>query len=168
MAMDAYTLLVAVGTLVVVREALSFLYVLYKGMIRPPKKLTKYGKWAVVTGATDGIGKAVSFELARRGCSVVLVSRTQSKLDAVAAELKDTCPNVEVKTEAVDFGNLSKARTAALRKHVSAPARRNTRGGRTHLLPGVVTLAAPAHGRPRLPPRFPGAPLGAGGILGRA
>ena len=104
------TLIWVAGTLFLAKELVSFLYVFYKGLLRAPKDLTKYGKWAVVTGATDGIGKAISFELARRGCSVVLVSRTQSKLDAVAAELKEAYPKVDVKTEAVDFGNLTKAR----------------------------------------------------------
>ncbi|EOD06825.1 hypothetical protein EMIHUDRAFT_258738, partial [Emiliania huxleyi CCMP1516] len=97
------TLIWVAGTLFLAKELVSFLYVFYKGLLRAPKDLTKYGKWAVVTGATDGIGKAISFELARRGCSVVLVSRTQSKLDAVAAELKEAYPKVDVKTEAVDF-----------------------------------------------------------------
>jgi len=113
--MDVYAALAAVGALFVAREVLSFLYVLYKGFVLGPKCLPKYGKWAVVTGATDGIGKAISFELAKRGSSVVLVSRTQSKLDAVAKELKEAYPKVEVKTEAVDFGNLTKVRRAAAR-----------------------------------------------------
>ena len=39
---------------------------------------TTQGAWAVVTGATDGIGKAYSFELASRGMNVILVSRTES------------------------------------------------------------------------------------------
>jgi hypothetical protein len=42
---------------------------------------------AVVTGSTDGIGKAYALELARRGVNIVLISRTQQKLDEVAAEI---------------------------------------------------------------------------------
>jgi len=41
----------------------------------------------VVTGASDGIGKAYAEELARRKFPVLLISRTQSKLDALAKEL---------------------------------------------------------------------------------
>ncbi|XP_005986970.1 very-long-chain 3-oxoacyl-CoA reductase-A [Latimeria chalumnae] len=63
------------------------------------------GKWAVVTGATDGIGKAYAEELACRGMSVVLISRSQEKLDQVANEIKESC-NVETKTIAVDFGDV--------------------------------------------------------------
>ena len=43
-----------------------------------------------VTGATDGIGKGVAMQLAKRGVSVILVSRTQSRLDDTAAEIKAT------------------------------------------------------------------------------
>ncbi|XP_075062500.1 very-long-chain 3-oxoacyl-CoA reductase-B-like [Mixophyes fleayi] len=46
--------------------------------------LKKYGGWAVVTGATDGIGKAYAEELARRGFDIVLISRTLRKLQRVA------------------------------------------------------------------------------------
>ncbi|XP_069799584.1 very-long-chain 3-oxoacyl-CoA reductase-B-like [Dendropsophus ebraccatus] len=46
--------------------------------------LKKYGGWAVVTGATDGIGKAYAEELAKRGFDVVLISRTLEKLKNVA------------------------------------------------------------------------------------
>ncbi|KAM3927297.1 very-long-chain 3-oxoacyl-CoA reductase-B-like [Leptodactylus fuscus] len=50
--------------------------------------LKKYGGWAVVTGATDGIGKAYAMELARRGFDVVLISRTVEKLKKVADEIE--------------------------------------------------------------------------------
>ena len=48
------------------------------------------GKWAVVTGATDGLGKAYAEALAARGLDIVLVSRSLSKLETVAAEIKKT------------------------------------------------------------------------------
>ena len=41
----------------------------------------------VVTGATDGIGKAYAAEVARRGMNVVLISRSSEKLQAVAQEI---------------------------------------------------------------------------------
>ncbi|KAM9348761.1 hydroxysteroid (20-beta) dehydrogenase 2 [Symphorus nematophorus] len=51
--------------------------------------LRTYGKWAVVTGATSGIGKAYANELAKRGLDVVLVSRSDIKLQTVAQEIED-------------------------------------------------------------------------------
>lgn len=60
------------------------------------------GAWAVITGASDGIGKAYSEELAALGLNVVLVSRTRSKLDAVAADIKSKY-SVEAEVVSVDF-----------------------------------------------------------------
>ncbi|XP_078389891.1 hydroxysteroid (20-beta) dehydrogenase 2 isoform X1 [Cetorhinus maximus] len=50
--------------------------------------LISYGEWAVVTGATSGIGKAYAHELARRGLNVVLISRSLEKLRATAEEIE--------------------------------------------------------------------------------
>ncbi|CAG7819503.1 unnamed protein product [Allacma fusca] len=64
--------------------------------------LRKMGKWAVVTGATDGIGKAYAQELARLGIDVVLISRTLEKLEKTAAEIESQY-NVNTKVIAIDF-----------------------------------------------------------------
>lgn len=42
---------------------------------------------SVVTGATDGIGKAYAEALAKKGLSVVLISRTEEKLKTVATQI---------------------------------------------------------------------------------
>ena len=46
------------------------------------------GSWAVVTGCTDGIGKAFAMELASRGFNLVLISRNIDKLNATAKEVQ--------------------------------------------------------------------------------
>ncbi|XP_036440233.1 very-long-chain 3-oxoacyl-CoA reductase-B isoform X1 [Colossoma macropomum] len=66
---------------------------------------SRLGTWAVVTGATDGIGKAYAEELARRGFSIVLISRTQEKLDEVAKAIESKY-NVKSKTISADFGSV--------------------------------------------------------------
>jgi len=77
---------------------------------RGPKNINKFGKWAVITGSTDGIGKALAIFYAKKGMNLVLISRTQSKLDAVAKEVKAAGgSNCEVETIAVDFGDFTVA-----------------------------------------------------------
>jgi len=78
---------------------ISFVYIYF---LRPGKDLKKYGKWAIVTGCTDGIGAAVAEELSAKGFSMVLISRTQSKLEE-QAKLLATKYKVETKILALDF-----------------------------------------------------------------
>lgn len=41
----------------------------------------------LITGATDGVGKATAIELARLGFTVVMVARNKAKAEAVRAEI---------------------------------------------------------------------------------
>ena len=48
-------------------------------------------KVALVTGASQGIGKAIALDLAAGGASVVLAARTPEKLQAVAGKSPLLC-----------------------------------------------------------------------------
>lgn len=58
----------------------------------------------MVTGATDGIGRAYAIELARRRMNVVLISRSQERLKQMADELAAQFPTVQTRIVVADFG----------------------------------------------------------------
>ncbi|KAL5171168.1 Very-long-chain 3-oxoacyl-CoA reductase 1 [Glycine soja] len=71
--------------------------------LRTPKNLIKeYGSWAMITGFTDGIGKAMAFELASKGLNLLLVGRNPLKLEATSKEIRDG-HDVEVKFVVIDM-----------------------------------------------------------------
>lgn len=90
---------------------------IYKYFFRPSKNLKKFGKYAIITGATDGIGKAYAFALAKRGLSVILISRTESKLADVAKEIdaknfKDVEKTKYIVCDYSNFDEKTRARVA--------------------------------------------------------
>jgi 17beta-estradiol 17-dehydrogenase / very-long-chain 3-oxoacyl-CoA reductase len=101
-----FTLLVALGLLVSVRSAATFLAWLHRAFLRPGRDLAvRYGTWAVVTGATDGIGRAVALELARRGLHLVLVGRSPDKLARVGKEVAAAAPSCKVRGVVFDLAS---------------------------------------------------------------
>jgi 17beta-estradiol 17-dehydrogenase / very-long-chain 3-oxoacyl-CoA reductase len=95
-------ILVIVSLLFVAKYALSVVYSFYKFFLRPARNLKRYGPWAIVTGCTDGIGKAICDEFALKGLNLVLISRTPEKLAEQAKALESTY-KIQTKTVAVDF-----------------------------------------------------------------
>jgi 17beta-estradiol 17-dehydrogenase / very-long-chain 3-oxoacyl-CoA reductase len=61
--------------------------------------IERYGKgsWAVVTGASDGIGAAYCKILAKDGFNIALVSRTMSKLQTVEKECLKINPSIKTR-----------------------------------------------------------------------
>jgi short-subunit dehydrogenase len=73
---------------------------------------TKYGPWALVAGASDGLGAAFAAGLAERGVNVVLLARRQVVLDHVAAEINSRA-SVETRILATDLAEPGAASTIA-------------------------------------------------------
>jgi short-subunit dehydrogenase len=62
----------------------------------------RFGPWAVVTGASDGIGRAIARQLAAAGVNLVLVARRREHLEALGEELAGGC-GITVRPLAIDL-----------------------------------------------------------------
>src|SRR5215470_18838661 len=74
------------------------------------------GRWAVVTGASSGLGRRLAAGLADRGMSLVLTGREQARLDETAQQIRRAAPSVKVETVAADLS--SRSGVSALLDHV--------------------------------------------------
>jgi len=64
----------------------------------------RYGPWALVAGASEGLGAAFADECASRGCNVVLIARRAHVLDETAAKIR-AAHGVETRVLAADLGS---------------------------------------------------------------
>lgn len=84
------------------KVGLFFTSWIYRRFLSSSLDVTKCGgKWALVTGSTDGIGKAYAFALAKRGLNIVLVSRTPFKLQNVAAEIEQKYSSIKTRYQII-------------------------------------------------------------------
>ena len=113
--------LASIGAAVILYLLVQSLISLYRAKVRSSYDLKRrYGQgWGVVTGATDGIGKAAAWQLAKRGLNVLLISRTPSKLDETQKELSVRFPAVQIKTLQVDFGVFDEALQGLVAKNLA-------------------------------------------------
>ncbi|PNS16274.1 hypothetical protein CAC42_6381 [Sphaceloma murrayae] len=106
-----------IGILYVTLKIASFWRMIASLFILPGESLSKYGRkgsWAVITGASEGIGKEYALQLAAKGFNILLISRTQSKLDDVASQITTKYSTVTTKTFAIDFSSPTEQSYASL------------------------------------------------------
>lgn len=110
------TLAPLIGYAVFAKIAYSVAYWAYACFFRPGKNLKKeYGEWAIVTGATDGIGKGMAKELVKKGLKVLLISRSPEKLAETSKELGAD----RTETLAIDYSNFDAAAKTKLKEKIS-------------------------------------------------
>jgi len=76
---------------------ITSLYLLYRlfwiawvRILRPTTSWKSFrGEWALVTGASQGIGKWIAMELAQRGLNIILLARSTEKLQAAEKEISE-------------------------------------------------------------------------------
>ena len=71
-------------------------------MAEPSDFTARYGRWAIVAGASEGIGAAYAEELAERGLNLVLVARRTGLLQALASELSSKY-SIETRSMVLDL-----------------------------------------------------------------
>jgi 17beta-estradiol 17-dehydrogenase / very-long-chain 3-oxoacyl-CoA reductase len=93
-----------IGLIITFNIFISLTTWIFNTCLRSQKHFTKsYGSWALITGATDGIGKALSYQLAENNLNLILVSRNSKKLETVKNEITSKNPHVQIKTVTIDF-----------------------------------------------------------------
>ncbi|KAM3183405.1 hypothetical protein ACTXT7_010414 [Hymenolepis weldensis] len=101
--MAGFLLLAALTPIVLYVIWPILVYFVFRILLCRSGDLLKAGEWTVITGATDGIGKAFAELLAKKGLNIFLISRNKDKLQAVASEIEMKY-KVKTKIFAVDFG----------------------------------------------------------------
>lgn len=64
---------------------------------------TWQGKWALVTGASSGIGEAIAVELAAAGVNLILTARRRDRLEALADRLRAGAPPIRTQVIVADL-----------------------------------------------------------------
>ncbi|EFQ99694.1 testosterone 17-beta-dehydrogenase 3 [Nannizzia gypsea CBS 118893] len=113
----------SIGILTVVCILLNLLSVTYK-FLRPSRlhKFLHDGEqtYAFITGATDGVGRSMAYELAKNGFNLVLHGRNNEKLQSITEDLHKQYPDIQTRQYMCDASKdlLEPSRMSALYKAV--------------------------------------------------
>ena len=75
---------------------------------------SKYGPWAAVAGASEGLGAAFAEDLAKRGLNLILIARNPEKLEALSVSLRNRYP-VEIIVRSIDLADFEQTKQSVSR-----------------------------------------------------
>ncbi|XP_056449189.1 17-beta-hydroxysteroid dehydrogenase type 3 isoform X4 [Gadus chalcogrammus] len=160
--MDYTHFFIFLGSLVVLHYAvklLCFIRMLCPKFFFPlPKSfLRSMGEWAVVTGGSEGIGRAYAFELASHGMNVIILSRSKDKLERTAKEIVNNVgilPSM-IPSKFLETKNLNQTMTDVINCNMRAMAEmcriclpgmeKRGKGVIVNLSSGVATIPCPLY-----------------------
>ncbi|GJJ08535.1 hypothetical protein Clacol_002753 [Clathrus columnatus] len=94
-----------IGATTAISLLTKFLIIFLQTFILSGKNLKYYGAkkgaWAVITGATDGIGREFALQLGKSGFNIFIASRSKEKLETLASEI--CALGVETTIQVIDF-----------------------------------------------------------------
>lgn len=79
------------------------------------------GKTVIITGGNAGIGKATAIALAKKGASIVITSRSETKAKEAVAEIKKQSGSDKVDFVTIDLSSQKSVREAAERLKAKCP-----------------------------------------------
>eukprot|EP01013_Petalomonas_cantuscygni_P023330 TRINITY_DN4475_c0_g1_i1.p2 TRINITY_DN4475_c0_g1~~TRINITY_DN4475_c0_g1_i1.p2 ORF type:complete len:331 (+),score=92.85 TRINITY_DN4475_c0_g1_i1:97-1089(+) len=101
---------------VAVKVVFKILYLARWTLLVPKTDLKKYGRWALVTGCTSGIGEALVERLAAKGFNIFMVARNNQAMmelrSRLEAEHKTRNPPIEIQTFQLDVASPDAPKTA--------------------------------------------------------
>ena len=90
------------------RRAVARIVVLSRKELHEEQVMIHYqDRWAVVTGASSGLGRGLAAGLADRGMSLVLTGRNEARLEETAHQIRRAAPSVTIETVAADLSSRS-------------------------------------------------------------
>lgn len=99
-----------------------------RGPFTDDARLAPVTRYAVITGASSGIGRAVAIQLASRGWGTFLVARRTPILEELAASLRPTAPSIAVTADLSDAAQIQDAVGEVLRHPVQVSLLINNAG----------------------------------------
>ncbi|KAJ3675475.1 hypothetical protein LUZ60_004517 [Juncus effusus] len=114
-----FLLLIFLGLVSLIKFSLFLISTIYVYLLRPGKNLLRYGKWAIVTGPTSGIGQSLAFELAKNGMNLILVDRYPDKLEQVTSDISALYGSIKIKPVVFDMSGDTESGIKKLREAIN-------------------------------------------------